>query len=609
MAMDVSTKHDWVRPVAMLRSSALALVLGGALAVAAGCGGDDEKEPAPATPKVADLAQAVCELMFRCCARGEVNVMLGPYVTADNCAQRLLNWTTYSSGGQLDLQDVIGEPVALQFYNLAALERATSEERGWIDGNAVQACLAFLSDASCNEVQEVPEVEGCVPPEPPPDPGPCDPDAMFVGLVKEGEACSSPGTSLECEEGLTCKADGQYGVFGECVRLGRIGDVCFNDVECQAELYCSQLYGTCEAYRQEGETCAYSDRDSLTPDPATLLVACDPELGLTCDTLSDTCVLACHQGASCATDDDCGHEDDPDLQCILGRCDRPRAEGLPCGQDDDCGPDLACNLDPNDGTESLRVCLPQLESGEPCIVHNQCLSEFCDPEERTCAARVDPDSPCPSGDSAQCRNGRCIQEPVSLCAEDADCPISGYCNPLTLRCGWYCVALRPDNADCVADTDCVSGDCVQERCRTLPLGNGEACDEDEDCESEFCNVAEDDPHCQELPLALGTPCWSHQQCESLVCFAPDSATQSTCVVGREEGEACDPNDPSVEPCSPHQFYCDDWDAETPHCVRLLETGAACERSAQCRGECAIIVSRRLCTSAVREGRVICDGED
>ena len=563
MAMDASGKRSWVRPLAAVRSSAVALTLAASVAVAAGCG-DDEKSPPPATPKVADLAQAVCDLMFRCCARGELNVMLGPYVTPSNCGERLLNWTTFTSGGQLDLEDVVGEPVALQFYNLAALERATTEKRGRIDGNAVQACIAFLADASCNELQQEPDVEGCVPPEPPPDPGPCDPDTMFVGLLEEGEACSSPGTSLECTEGLTCKADGQYGVFGECVRLGKVGDVCFSSSECQEDLYCSQLYGTCEAFRQEGESCAYSDRESLTPPDETLLVACDASLGLTCDTLTDTCVSACHRGAACVDDDGCGHEDDPDLKCILGRCDRPRGDGLPCGEDEDCGPDLACNPDPNDSTGTLRVCLPRRDEGEPCTLHNQCLSEFCDLEERACAPRVDPDSPCPSGDSAQCRNGRCIQEPVGLCADDSDCPITDYCNPLTLRCGSYCVALRPDNADCVEDEDCESGDCVQERCRTLPLGDGEACDENEDCESEFCNIAEIDPNCQELPLPLGTPCRTGEQCESLVCFAPDSATQRTCVVGREEGEACDPSDASVEPCSPHQFYCDVWDAENPH---------------------------------------------
>ena len=607
MAMQARAKWSSVWSMAAWRSSAVALLVGGAVAL--GCG-DDEKSPPPATPKVTDLAQALCDLNFRCCARGELNLVLGPYVTRANCVERVLTSTILTGSVRWDLEYAVGEPLEVLLYSLAALERATSEERGRLDAEAVRACLEYLADVDCNQPEEEPEDAGCVVPDPPPDPGPCHPDRLFVGMVKEGEPCSSPGVSLECEAGLICRAEQLYGVFGECVRLGEIGDVCHDDNECAEELYCSQLYGTCDAYHREGEACAYSDRDSLTPAEGTLLVACDADRGLTCDTVTDTCVLACHQGAACATDDDCGHEDDPDLRCILGRCDRPRGEGLPCGEDEDCGPDLTCHLDPNDATESLQVCLPRLAAGEPCTAHNQCSSEFCDPEERACAPRVDPDSPCPSGDSAQCRGGRCIEEPVSSCADDSDCPISGYCDPLTLHCGWYCVALRPDGADCVADEDCVSGHCVQERCRTLPLGNGEACDVDTDCESEFCNVQEEDPYCQELPLPLGTPCWQADQCESLVCFAPDSGTQRTCVVGREEGEACDPNDSSVEPCSPHEFYCDVWDTDTPHCVRLVETGDACQRGQQCRGgECDIRFGRYMCMAAEREGRAFCDGED
>jgi hypothetical protein len=58
------------------------------------CG--DEKVQAGSA--AADLARTICDLAFRCCETGEARFYLGPYVTAENCVERITNSVSLAAG-------------------------------------------------------------------------------------------------------------------------------------------------------------------------------------------------------------------------------------------------------------------------------------------------------------------------------------------------------------------------------------------------------------------------------------------------------------------------------------------------------------------------------
>ena len=155
-------------------------------------------------------------------------------------------------------------------------------------------------------------------------------------------------------------------------------------------------------------------------------------------------------------------------------------------------------------------------------------------------------------------------------------------------------------------SECDSGFCIAGFCRTPPLVEGQACESDDECESEFCSL-DMERVCKKLPLDLGQPCASNEHCESGVCFGSLLATSRTCTEGLGEGEACGELDRA--PCNPSKYYCDQ--EKTPEvCVPLLETGESCDSSVQCRGECALRFGRHLCAPAeLDEDVVVCDGFD
>jgi hypothetical protein len=402
----------------VMRSGLAGLLLGCLLAVGTGCGSDEEPEPPPAEPRVDELAQAVCELMFRCCIRGELDYFLGPFVTADNCAERLVEATRQAPG--VDLNEVLGAEDALGIRfplpNLAALERATAESRGRLDRDSVQACVEFLEQVECNQAppEEAEEALCSIEVVPPPPATPCDSDRLFIGQAREGESCTSadaelppcgPGQSsehgtcrssiaesLECASGLVCRRSAEYGVAGECVLPGQADDPCQTDPDCASGLYCSLLYGTCQRYRQVGQVCAYSDRDTLDPDPETYLVKCEP--GLHCDTLTDICVPPCQRGAQCAANLDEQCNAGFNLHCVAGRCDFLRVEDLPCAEDADCVAGLWCGQDPDDAIQPDTVCRRPLDETWPCPRHAACISGFPElrgipaPAARTSSARM-----------------------------------------------------------------------------------------------------------------------------------------------------------------------------------------------------------------------------
>src|SRR3970040_2460943 len=90
----------------------------------AACAADTEKKGASQAAIVQTLADEACNLMFRCCARGEVNYFLGRYVDDTSCAERIMNSASLAPELKLDLS-MFGAGFSIP--NLGALELAAAE--------------------------------------------------------------------------------------------------------------------------------------------------------------------------------------------------------------------------------------------------------------------------------------------------------------------------------------------------------------------------------------------------------------------------------------------------------------------------------------------------
>ena len=438
------------RGMGMLRHRLLVLVLPLlAVSAATACGDDSEGAPGSISvePQVDQLATAVCDLAFRCCGSGEIGWYLGPWINAANCVDRFVQHASLSADASIDLQETLG--TQLQVPNVGALSRAVSDGRTKVDAEALQACVDYLQGVECNQFRRA---QGRLCPAGSPlGNTPCDPELIFLGTLGKNARCSSSLGSLECKTGLVCRTDGELGAFGQCVPVSQVNEPCTSDGGVRGRSLLLVVGRNLSEARQEGETCLFADRD-YRPHPATALIECRKDLS--CDPLTDTCVVACQRGAKCTLDEQC--DDTQELTCILGRCDARRATGLPCGSDDDCQDKLFCFADPLNPGE---ICTEHSPLGTACQAHSQCASGFCDPTAGHCAAPVPPGTLCPSGSDAQCDQGRCVSEQL-LCTTDGDCPTSGKCDLSTSTCASYCVELLPDGAACVSDSDCDSEACV-----------------------------------------------------------------------------------------------------------------------------------------------------
>ncbi len=604
------------------------------LPFASSCGSAKHQQ---VTPSVESLAQAACSFAYRCCQAGEVAYYLQPFVTEDNCAERILDAT--EDTGQVDFTLSAFPGLAVVIPNAAALDRAVNDGRTSIDSKALQACTDYLSTLACNAppvaaVNAVPAV--CTPPTPPVDDTPCDPTKIFIGKLKEGDTCTSLGGAFECGPGLHCSTDADFGTEGECVRFSQEGEFCSDATSggsCADGLYCSGLDGKCHTPAGPGDTCVYGDRN-VPPDPATLLTQCRSDLS--CDWLTSTCVVACQDGATCSTDDDC--DATAQLKCLgigvglgaesfgTGRCGVPRAAGVPCTVPSDCADTLTCAVDPTDSTRS--VCQAKIATGSPCgatssslavDANEQCVSGFCDVSTGTCAPQVTPPGLCPSGDSAQCAGGTCVGA-GTYCSADTDCPGgSGKCDTTRFECVPYCVALKPDGAICALDTDCQSSACVAGFCAKPPLASGEACTESTQCTSGFCGL-ETSRVCTTLPLDTGSACSSNDQCATLVCYgAPPglntggtggllgggTTSSSTCTAGLSAGDLCGAS-LGKPPCDPKALYCDSSE-DPPRCAPFVATGEPCLTNEQCRGQCVDHGGWKVCNDTPPAGSVSCSG--
>jgi hypothetical protein len=550
--------------------------------LATACGGSRNAEST-----AQDLADAICDLAFRCCDRGEVNYYFGPFFTEDDCSERLMNAAGRLNNAAIDFSAF--ENVGIRIPNVAVLNRAVEDGRVAIDGTALNACLDHIRDAECNpEVAPEPEdpPEDCVPAEEEEE-GPCQFEEIFIGAVDVGGSCSNPELSIECKQGLTCRAVSSLGDEGVCIEPGEVGEYCIFSAECRDELYCSLLDGTCQVPRQEGETCLYAD------DEETILLACDDNLA--CDPLTDTCVPQCSRGYACFVDSQCSATDG--LVCILGRCDAPRTEGQSCGEVEDCVDGLRCapNPDPNDAGQ---ICSAPLANGEVCNGRDlDCASGYCANDTNLCTVQANPGELCLSNDNDQCAGGYCDRTVVA-CSIDAECPGSNSCSN-GVTCDPFCVTLKPDGATCDSFFECQSGSCYNNLCRSLPLADNEECNFDNECESNFCNDYDFPAVCMTLPLANGDACGVGSQCASEVCF------QGSCQTGLTDGADCSASPFTDPPCAKGLFcYNDD---VTQTCTAQYPAGSECENDVECVGFCSTSFGRPICAPAADEQ--VCTGGD
>jgi hypothetical protein len=162
-----------------------------------------------------------------------------------------------------------------------------------------------------------------------------------------GEPCAAG-----CEPGLWCQrtSDTDPGI---CRIRGGEGDGCTDyrgahSAYCQPGMYCV-ANGTCQPPGELGEPCSWNEVESCVD-------------GFYCDRATDRCAEPGGEGDTC----------NPvwtGTSCL---------SGLYCY----CGSGVSC---PFGGSEPspLDVCAPRVANGEPCVVHAQCTSGYCDIDECT----------------------------------------------------------------------------------------------------------------------------------------------------------------------------------------------------------------------------------
>lgn len=219
-------------------------------------------------------------------------------------------------------------------------------------------------------------------------------------------------------------------------------------------------------------------------------------------------------------------------------------------------------------TVALAGCPPAPPSQDECEASVDCAEgQRCVPDGddgRRCKAACGVDTPCLPGEA-------CVV-------------VAG------LNACQTIVENTPVGETCSADTECLSGACVDDegtrRCAGL-------CTENADCS--------DDGRCVVLgvrrvciaPLddrPVGGECDDPRQCLSGQCVEYDAALPAQCTTGCDQG-------------CPQDTICTDLDAGTTACVPAISTGETCVDATRCQGGICIadIDGQRFCTTDCSDG--------
>ncbi len=274
-----------------------------------------------------------------------------------------------------------------------------------------------------------------------------------------------------------CQGDYRCTSFCNSSRTGAIGDGCEADQVCNLTLRGSANVNGC----------------SVTTDTVGTLVG----------------------GASCSNDDQCrsGNCDKP---CVGPGCNRNVCQDR-CSSDGECDPSAKCRLVSTGSGQSTGACTPDDlfgagTYGDACTTDTACGSNAC---------IVDPND-----GSTYC---------TTLCCSDADCGAGAYCSyegdasPIIINNGAIVLTPEADAPSCSSDADCAgrgegarcfqgqctyqvygtSGQCVKEVTGQGTRRGGQACSQNSQCQSNFCEKDLGiciEPCCSDSTCPTGTAC-------------------------------------------------------------------------------------------------------
>lgn len=333
------------------------------------------------------------------------------------------------------------------------------------DGHLAQDCADALATRSCAEWEGLP--------------GSC--SNFLKPAANLRQACY--GDYRECTEGV-CRG---AACPRSCLPRGVTGEVCRQDEDCVARLFCRPSIitpglGTCTAWAGLGEPCDTDTRcleglwchlnqcRQLPPaGVACFYGRCDEEAW--CDVALDggTCLPRKGLGAGCLPGQCL-----PDLVCGArsGVCEPTVLDqvGVPCTPEQTCPPGTVCA----EWTASAPgTCEGPHGEGEACVRHGDCKAHLaCLPGDggAVCGKRLDDGQPCADARACQvhstCAGGECreLREPGQSCEQTKAC-LWGPCVDAGTA-GLKCAAPLGPGAACITGADCASGHCEQGACLT-----------------------------------------------------------------------------------------------------------------------------------------------
>ena len=305
-----------------------------------------------------------------------------------------------------------------------------------------------------------------------------------------GESCCSGSCTNLQTNGLNC---------GTCGTICTSPQTCNGGVCLCPDPLESNCSGTCANLQTDGSNCGACGTSCTSPETCMEGVCSCPAGTMLC-TVSGSPTCRYPDEATCSSNIDCCSDVCVNEICEAGLV----ALGGTCDESADCVAGATC---------SNGICCTATSAS--CTANSDCCSGICvswmcvgDLVSRggTCDESAD----CVAG--ATCSNGVCCMEASATCTANSDC-CSGACQ--------NDACCNPNNTNCSSDGDCCSGRCSNGVCD--PLGPGEGCDDDRDCDT--ASVCANGNCCRAATAA----CSSSADCCSGGCF-DDKCTDAIAVV-------------------------------------------------------------------------------